>query len=262
MSVQAANSLARRDSIVAAEKEKRRRVAMCLWRVRTGHPVGTTCRDHGWNPKSIWNALGRRASYHKLKARISRLWPDKRRYGQHCSRAFPKEELLQARVEELLTSAEIKYVRECRLQQCRTRVDFKIDDGTFVECKVGMNSGQTYEFIGQACHYRLFALRVILCVPSDIKIRADLYELIGAQAVTVCNEETLLPVLGGKVVVSSHTHVSTPKRISFACKCCGSRERRRHRMNSYCVDCRLIIANMRFDYHLDRWVPKSAGHNE
>ncbi|HMG04951.1 MAG TPA: hypothetical protein VK581_05785 [Chthoniobacterales bacterium] len=251
---QAARSAARRKIVIEAEKEQRRRIATCLWRLRTGHPVESTCRQNGWNPKSIWNALGPRASYRRFKARRLPRWPDKRRFGPYYSRAFPKETLLHDRVEHLLGIGQIKYVKECRLRECRTRVDFKTDDGTFIECKVGANSGQMYEFIGQACHYRLFATRVILCLPSDVQIRADLYELIICQGVIVCNENTLLSVLSGKELPAFHSQLIPAKKTSFVCKCCGSAERRRHRMNSYCVDCGPAISEMRFDYHVNRWV--------
>jgi len=174
------------------------------------------------------------------------------------SRTFPRESLLHERVEELLATAKIKYVKECRLHECRSRVDFRTGDGTFIECKVGANAGQTYEFIGQACHYRLFASRVILCVPSDVQIRADLYEVIIAQGVIVSNESTLLSVLGGQQGAISPAQITPAKRTTFVCKCCGSDERRRHRMNSYCVAPN--IAGMRFDYRLNRWVDSRDTH--
>lgn len=254
MTEQAARSAARRKVVVQGEKEKRRRVAKCLWLLRTGHPVETTCRKNGWNPKSIWNALGPRASYRRFKARRLRKWPDKRRSGLHYSRIFPREALLHDRVEQILRGGEVKYIKECRLRECRTRVDFKVDDGTFIECKVGMNSGQTYAFIGQTCHYRLFATRVILCMPSDIRVRADLYDVIQSQGVTVCNEETLLRTLIDKIVPANQAHIVPPRKTDFVCKCCGSAEKRRHRMNSYCVDCAPRISQMRFDFHSNRWV--------
>jgi hypothetical protein len=255
MTEQAARSAVRRKALLDLEKESRARAATCLWRLRRGNPVETTCRENGWNPKSIWNLLGRRASYRRFKARRIRKWPDKRRSGLHYSRIFPRESLLHNRVEKILMEAQLKYTKECRLYACRTRVDFKVDDGTFIECKVGMNSGQTYEFIGQACHYRLFAARVILCIPSDVRIRADLYEIILSAGATVCNEETLLQTLAGKETATGNAHIIPARKTDFVCKCCGSSEKRRYRMNSYCIDCSPGISTMIFDFHLNRWMP-------
>jgi hypothetical protein len=254
MTQQAAASAGRRQILLETEKERRRRVVTCVWRLRRGQPIETTCREHGWNPKSVWAGVRGHASYSRLKTRRSRTWPDKRKHGFYYSHAFPKEALLQARIEELLSATNIQYVRECRLQRCRTRVDFKLEDETFLECKVGMNSGQTYEFIGQACHYRLFAKRVLLCIPSDVRIRADLFEVIIAQGVTVCDENTVLSVLKGNPISNLAGRITFPQTTSFKCKCCGSAERRRHRMNRYCVDCAPNISAMRFDYRLNRWV--------
>ncbi len=94
------------------------------------------------------------------------------------SRLFLRETAFQDHIAEILSHTPGAVIRECRFGSVRTRVDFRLADGTFIECKVGMNSGQTYELIGQSLHYTKYAARVILCFPSDIRLRRDLFDLI------------------------------------------------------------------------------------
>jgi hypothetical protein len=254
-----ARSQARRAVILGREKELRHRAAVCLWKLRRGTGVETTCREKGWSRQAIWNFLGTRVSYKCLKARSRTRWPNKRVCSQSYSRAFPREQSFQDLVSALLTSAKIAHIRECRLPSSRTRVDFKLSDNTFVECKVALNAGQLNEFIGQATQYRAFSDRVVLCIPSDVQIRADLHRLIIEMGISVCNELTLGEVVCGAAVSLPPSQVTPQRSTRFVCKCCGSGERRRHRMNSYCVDCAPNIPKMHFDYHLDHWV---AGGSE
>ena len=244
----------RRRRIVIREKEMRHRIAVCLWGLRKGTAVETRCRQQGWNAKSIWNDLGRRKSYRRFVVRRKRKWPDKRAVGKQYSRSYIAESRFQDFIESILQSLHLKYIRECRLEGSRTRVDFKLADGSFIECKVAVNSGQTYEFIGQAFHYRKFTDKIILCVPADIEMRKDLHALIAEIGVVVCTEFTLAQYLGGSSLQLPSIQVSIPRVTRFVCKCCGSPERRRHRMNSYCVDCAPRISSMRFDQRLDRWI--------
>jgi hypothetical protein len=245
----------RRLAIVANEKEMRHRTAVCLWQLRKGLGVETTCKANGWNPKSIWNCIAKRDSYKRLVARRKPRWPDKRRYGANYSRKFPTESAFNRCIADLLTRASIEFVSECRVSNSRTRVDFKLSDRTFIECKVATNSGQTYEAIGQLVHYRKYATRVILCVPDDVAIRRDLFEIIAEFNVPVCTQATLPTELGGVATRFPENRLVTQRRISFRCKCCGSTEKRRHRSNSYCVECVPLIPLMRFDFHLNRWIP-------
>lgn len=245
----------RRLAIIAREKETRHHVAVCLWHLRKGIGVETSCKAHGWNPKTIWNSLSKRRSYKKFVARRNPTWPDKRQYGPSYSRRFPTESLFKSEIAELLQTAGVGFVEECRVCDSRTRVDFKLADGTYVECKVAMNSGQTYEAIGQLLHYRKHASRIVLCIPDDVAMRRDLLELITELGVTVANESCLSAALAGVPPPLPQTQVVTQHRVSFECKCCGSHEKRRHRTNSYCIECAPRISGMRFDFHLNRWVP-------
>jgi hypothetical protein len=244
----------RRRRIVLRERETRYRIAVCLWRLRKGTGVETTCRQEGWNAKSIWNDLGRRKSYRRFVIRRKRKWPDKRAIGKQYSRSYIAESRFQDFIEGILQSLHLKYVRECRLAGSRTRVDFKLDNGSFIECKVAVNAGQTYEFIGQAFHYRKFTDKIVLCVPDDIEMRKDLHALITEMGVAVCTEFTLAQYLGGSFLNLPSIQVFAPRATRFICKCCGSFERRRHRMNSYCIDCAPRISGMRFDQRRDRWI--------
>jgi len=254
MTAQAVRSSARRKEIIAREKRNRHQMAVCLWNLRKGTGVETTCRTNGWNPKTIWNVLGRRAAYRRFKVRANRKWPDKRRYGAHYSRVFTRETIFQSVIADLLTVSSVQFIRECRIQSSRTRVDFKLGDGTFLECKVAVNAGQTYEFIGQAFHYKSHASRIILCIPSDVRIREDLYRIIVDMGVLVCTEISLSEVLTGCVIALPAQHIVQAAKVKFVCKCCDSTEKRRHRTNSYCVDCAPLIPQMRFNFLLNRWI--------
>jgi len=247
----------RKRTVLMREKMTRHRIATCLWNLRKGVGVQRTCKEKGWNLNSIWNDLGRRASYRRFVLRRRRKWPIKGTASKHWSKIFPAESGLQNRIETILLSHQLQYVRECRLPGSRTRVDFKLVDKTFIECKVGVNAAQMYQFIGQAVHYQKFAAKIILCIPSDVEIRKDLHELIVQMGVLVCNEATLSETLGGKIISVPIAQLGAPRVTQFLCKCCGSSEKRRHRMNSYCVDCAPLIVNMKFDQRLNRWV-KSA----
>ena len=172
--------------------------------------------------------MGRRASYRRFVLRRRRKWPTKRTASKHWSKIFPAESGLQSRIETILRSRQLEYIRECRLQASRSRVDFKLTDKTFIECKVGVNAAQMYQFIGQALHYKTFAAKTILCIPSDVEIRKDLHALIIQMGVLVCNEATLPEVLGGKIISVPIAQLGTPRTTQFVCKCCGSSERRRH----------------------------------
>jgi len=244
----------RKRIVVMREKTARHRVATCLWNLRKGIGVQRTCKEEGWNLNSIWNDLGRRPSYRRFVLRRRRKWPTKRTASKHWSKIFAAESGFQSQIETLLKSRALEYVRECRLQGSRTRVDFKLAGKTFIECKVGVNAAQMYQFIGQALHYQKFAVKIILCIPSDVEIRKDLHELISQMGVLVCNESTLQQIIGGNIIPLPTTQLTAPRTTHFVCKCCGSSERRRNRMNSYCVDCAPLIANMKFDQRLKRWV--------
>lgn len=251
---QTARCEARRAEILLREKTARHRMAICLWNLRKGLGVETTCRREGWNVKSIWNDLGRRKSYRAFALRRKRKWPDKRAVGKHYSRKYLTESTFQDTIEGILQSLRLQYIRECKLVDCRTRVDFKLADNSFIECKVAVNSGQTQKFIGQAVHYKEFTERIILCVPADVQMRSDLNALVTKLGVIVCTEFTLTQCLSSDSVPPLPVAVSPPRKSSFVCKCCGSAERRRHRMNSYCVDCAPLIGRMKFDQRVDRWV--------
>lgn len=246
------DSQKRKALLLQEAKVQRHRIATCLWLLRKGIGVETTCRQNGWSKSSVWNALAERRSYKKFKARRNPKWKDKRIYGRQYSRMFPKEALFQNAITKVLKNSGAIFVVEARLAGTRTRVDFKLSDGTFVELKVGLSSGQCYEFIGQAVHYRKHTKRIVLCIPSDIQFRRDLHELIVELGVIICNENTLAVVLRGELPPAESNQVIPQRASDFVCKCCGSSEKRRR--NSCCVDCAPLIPQMRFDVATDRWL--------
>ena len=238
-------------------RKMRHRMALCLLRLRRGIGIETTCKQNGWIVASIRNGLNQRESYKRFKARQKPKWPDKRRYGNQYSRKFPRESAFRGVIEDILRKAGIRFEPESPLHGARTKVDIKLEDGTFVEFKVGLNSAQSHEFIGQATHYRKHAKKIILCIPSDVEVRGDLFELIVELGVIVCNETTIAAVLGGELPLVAFNQVVRHKDSHFICKCCGSAEKRRHRANSYCVECAPLIREMKFDYRSNRWTKLS-----
>ncbi len=68
----------RREQVVRDEKASRQRMAGCLWQLRKGIGVETTCQQRGWNRKSIWNDLRTRKSYWRLKGRLEVKYPQNR----------------------------------------------------------------------------------------------------------------------------------------------------------------------------------------
>ncbi len=244
----------RQEKLLRQQAERRHQVAVCLWALRHRIAVEATCKENGWNKAAVWNHLSQRPSYKSLKRSQKRRWIDKRVYGHFYSRRFLRESQFQSVIEKVLLDVGQNFIPQARLPGSRTKVDLKCDDGTFLELKVAMNSGQTYEFIGQAMHYKKFAKRIILCVPDDVEMRCDLYDLIVELGVAVCNQVTLIDVLRGPTGYAKFEQTVQPAASSFRCKCCGSIEKRRHRQNSYCLECAPQIKGMRFDSSLDRWV--------
>ena len=247
-------SVERRVKHVNDEKERRHRLAVCLMGLRKGCGIETTCKQEGWNKSSIWNTLSQRVSYKKFKVRQKPRWVDKRIYGNAYSRIFLRESLFQSVIEGILKEAGFKFIPQYRISDALTKVDIKMEDGTFVELKVALNSGQSYEFIGQAYHYRKHTGKIVLCIPSDIQFRRDLYDLIMELGVIVCNELTLVRVLHGELPIESEGQVVPQRASRFVCKCCGESGKRRYRSNSYCIECKPGISGMYYDWRTDRWV--------
>jgi hypothetical protein len=191
--------LARRE----VEKKKKWRekwahkLAVCLWSLRRGIPIEATLKQNGWN-KTVWNYLRLRKSYKRFD-RGEVKYP-KVDYGAMWSLQYPKEDAFQDKIEALLIASGIKYEREWKLPNCRTRVDFRLDGDVFIECKVAVRSGQVYEAIGQVVHYKSIGATVFLVVPDDVQIRSDLKTLL-MQHCNVTNEANLL---------RSIQHIGTP----------------------------------------------------
>ena len=80
--------------------------------------------------------------------------------------------------------------------------------------------------------------------------------------VFICNDQGLAELLSGNRVSLPPRQVSAQRTVRFICKSCGSSEKRRHRMNSYCVDCAPRIPNMTFDFRANRWTNVSAVEGE
>ena len=53
----------------------RHKVAVCLWELRKGIGVETTCKANGWHRRSIWNSIVHSPAYQKFRLRRKRKWP-------------------------------------------------------------------------------------------------------------------------------------------------------------------------------------------
>ena len=116
----------RRKRVLLDERERRRRMAVCLRGLRKGQSVEGTCREHGWNVRSIWNHLRSLRSYHTLRQRRARKYPDQikaRRDGLWLSKQYPKERNFQEAIRQVLDEAGCSYSIEPSIKGLRVNVE-------------------------------------------------------------------------------------------------------------------------------------------
>jgi hypothetical protein len=255
-----------------AEELRRKIIAACLRGLRKQPvvPVERTCRDNGWNEKSVWNYLAKNPSYLHLreKLRRSQRWGaemEKARRQGINSKVYRTETDFQDAVEAILVWSGFHFKREARLSGCRTRVDFLVGGNLYIECKVSCRAGQVYESMGQLLHYSVLSKeRPVLLLPDDVALRADLAKIIAERIpATILYESQLKGFLKGQPTLPLAAAPPKPPNRSkpFKCKCCGLEGRHRSRgasghYRSYCVDCEPVISDMEYDGRLDRWVKR------
>lgn len=174
-----------RTEIEIKGSEVRRQVAVCLWNLRRKKPLRTTMRENGWS--DISNFIYDRKSYKRFRAAQKPRLPQSR--WNSVSKSHPFESKLQSEISEFLTSNSVPFEAEARIGKTCSRVDFKLADGTHIECKVDVCAKHTDRLVGQLFRYqRRGAKSLLVIIPDDISIRTDQAEdirALGAQIETL-----------------------------------------------------------------------------
>lgn len=196
----------RREPLVRDEKAGRQRMAGCLWQLRKGIGVETTCQQRGWNRKSIWNDLRTRKSYWRLKGRLEVKHPQNRlnhRRYEWVSRCYSSEQKFSDHIEEVLKQLGISYEREPRVKAGRCRADFRISR-TLVECKSDVTTMAMTKALGQCWIYKALAGEdCLVVVPDDVHPRAEWLLAFEKMGVRVFSETALLQLLSGELPLAS-----------------------------------------------------------
>ena len=161
----------RRKRVLLDERERRSRLAVCLRALRKGKSVEGTCREHGWNVRSIWNHLRALPAYHAFKKRRTRKYPDQikgRRAGLWLSKQYPKERTFQEAIRRIFDDAGCSYSVEPSIKGLRVRGDFLIDS-VMIECKVDVSHLGMTKALGQCWFYQTHTPHsCMLVVPDDV----------------------------------------------------------------------------------------------
>ncbi len=161
----------RRRLVKLEESERRRRMAACLRALRKGGSVENTCRENGWNVRSVWNHMRALPAYDAFNRRRIRNCPgemDRRRDGLWLSKRYPKERGFQEAIRRILDDAQCSYSVEPGIQGLRVRGDFLIDS-VMVECKVDVSHLGMTKALGQCWFYQTHTSHsCMLVVPDDV----------------------------------------------------------------------------------------------
>jgi hypothetical protein len=182
-------------------RANRHRVAACLWALRKGVGVETTCKKHGWHIRSIWNNVRLSPAYRQLKARHAAKYPQGRinhRAYAWVSRKYPLEKQFADRIESLLQEAGEVYVREPLVKAAISRCDFRMGS-TLIECKTDVSTMSMNKALGQCWIYKVIAEEdCMLVIPDDVVPRIEWMEAFGKMSVRVLNESGFISVLRGE----------------------------------------------------------------
>lgn len=254
-------------------KARRHQVAVCLWALRRGTGVETTCHANGWITSSVWNFLNRNRAYLRRKAK--RTNAGSKELGQKkkwISRQYRVEGDFQDAVAKTLTDAGFAFKRERRFTHSRDRVDFDVG-GVFVECKINAKPNSFHRAMGQAFQAKLLeGVRVCILVPDDVVVRGDQAEALQAGGISLTTHSGLLGVLHGNEgnepstpvyvrKLASHRVRSSSIRKRITCRCCMEKDKQPSMSpsgsrRSWCVDCDPIIHSKEYDYKRQQWVEK------
>ena len=167
------------------------RMALCLWTLRRGIGVETTCRWEGWPTKTIWNYLKDRPAYRKLRQAINATVDSER--VKHArllkvSRAYPLESQFVERVANLFDLNGVEYVHEPSFMRTRYRADFEAL-GHIIECKVDLTHMQVKTCLGQCWLYKCLQTKpVVVIIPDDIFVPTMLEQALSRMEVDMITE--------------------------------------------------------------------------
>lgn len=247
---------------------RRQRTAICLRNLRHGKAVEVTCREHGWNPSSIWNYVNKNKAYkkwknaHPAKFENSKNYKNTRKFRWRSNK-YPTERIFQAAIKLLLEESLVAFVPEKKLIHSRSRVDFEVNASIYLECKTCTKSTSFSRAMGQADLYKRDGREVWFVIPDDVSVRDDQLDALVQKGVRLMSETNLREKLSGREIQSC---VQTKTTITRKfCKCCGkngvilSRSLRGYE-RSYCVDCEGEVKRRIFDSQQNRWVipPKTT----
>lgn len=178
----------------------RHKVALCLWRLRRGIGVETTCKANGWNRRLIWNSIVHSSAYQKFRLRRKRKWPQNRinhRKYEWVSRRYPLEGLFLDRIEEIRREHGIIYEREARVKAGLSRADFRTPQ-TLIECKTEVSTMGLNKVLGQCWIYKAVAGEdCIIVMPDDVHPRYEWLMAFEKMGVRVFSESSFVQMLSG-----------------------------------------------------------------
>ena len=187
----------------------RHKVAVCLWQLRKGVGVETTCKANDWHRRSIWNSIVHSPAYQKFRLRRKRKWPQNRinhRKYEWVSRRYPLEGLFLDRLEEILREHGIIYEREPRVKAGLCRADFRTPQ-TLIECKTDVTTMGLNKALGQCWIYKAVAGEdCIIVMPDDVHPRYEWLMAFGKMGVRVFSESSFVQMLSGCLPLDGVMH--------------------------------------------------------
>jgi hypothetical protein len=196
----------RREQLLRDEKAGRQRMAWCLWQLRKGIGVETTCKQRGWHRKSIWNDLRLRQSYWRLKGRLAVKYPENRinhRRYEWVSRAYASEREFADRIAEVLKRFGIAFEREPGVKAALCRADFRVGQ-TLIECKSDVTTAAMNKALGQCWIYKTLAgEECLVVVPDDVHPRSQWLTAFEKMGVRLFSESALVQMLSGELPLAS-----------------------------------------------------------
>jgi hypothetical protein len=187
----------RQAAVIQSEKERRHKIAVCLWNLRKGIPVERTCIENGWQRKAAWYLLGKHPRYRQLRDKIERPYKFTRieQRKKLISRIYPRESNFTKSIEKRLRDSGLAYEVEPSIPDTRLRADFRVGD-CLIECKVDTTHTKLKICIGQSCVYRhIGSSQPVVIIPDDVDMRYPFDRVLKALDVVMLSEEELVPWL-------------------------------------------------------------------
>ena len=198
------------------KREWERKVKICLENLKQGIGVETTCHANGWTPAGVWFYLYRNDEYKKWKAAHPAKPANVKQYERSRlfdwrSKKYPTEGKFQDAIERLLKDLQVTYVREKKLLQSRSRMDFELYGSTFLECKIVTKSNIFSRAIGQAFLAKAEKKDVWFVIPDDVSMRKDQVELLQQFQIPIFSETSFRQKLAGQQPIQVGTKTTAAR---------------------------------------------------